>query len=95
MATQIVKSKSTVHHFGESSSPSCTNFGLKQITYDAKKEFGQATTRFICEYFYVDDGLKTTKTEQKVIELIINSKQASFRCSMVRQIGQLSDIESL
>ena len=73
--SEVIEYRMTVHLFDASSSL-CANFGQKQIAYDAEKEFGQATNHFICEDFYVDDGLKATKTEQEAKELIENNKQA-------------------
>ena len=43
--------------FGATSSPSCSNFGLKTTAADNEGSLGSTPAEFLCCYFYVDDGL--------------------------------------
>ena len=51
----------TVHIFGATSSPDCSNFGLKQLALDYESELGSDVGDFLRQNFYVDDGLKLKK----------------------------------
>ena len=46
----------TVHTFVATSSPSCSNFGLKQVA--SESEFGSNVGDFLRQNFYVDNGFK-------------------------------------
>ena len=63
----------TVHLFGASSSPGCSNFGLKQTAIDNAGEFGLEASDFLSNDFYVDDGLKSCETEDEAVNLVENS----------------------
>ena len=65
----------TVHLFGAMSSPGCANFGLKQVAKDNEDKFGSAAARFICDNFYVDDGLISVPTAEEAVTLIKNTKE--------------------
>lgn len=64
----------TVHLFGVTSSPSCTNFALKQTANDFKGEYGEQAANFIRNDFYVDQGLKSVATAASAVELVKNVK---------------------
>ena len=68
-----------VHLFGATSSPGCSNFGLKQIAKDYAEEFGQDASEFVQRDFYVDDGLKSVKTEDEAVDLFMRTKQMCER----------------
>ncbi|XP_071855378.1 uncharacterized protein [Apostichopus japonicus] len=65
----------TVHLFGAGSSPGCANFGLKQIALDYGSKFGEDVAGFVNRSFYVDDGLKSVDTVNRVVDLISRTKQ--------------------
>ena len=65
----------TVHIFGATSSPSCSNFGLKQVALDYESEFGSDVGDFLRQNFYVDDGLKSVETEETAVDLIARTTQ--------------------
>ena len=65
----------TVHIFGATSSPSCSNFDLKQVASDYQSEFGSDVGDFLRQNFYVDDGLKSVETEETVVDLIAHATQ--------------------
>ncbi len=65
----------TVHIFGATSSPSCSNFGLKQVASDYEHEFGSDVGDFLRLNFYVDDGLKSVKSESVAVDLIKRTRQ--------------------
>ena len=65
----------TVHLFGAKSSPGCANYGLKMAADYAEEEYGNEAADFVRDNFYVDDGLTSVETEDKVIELISNTQQ--------------------
>ena len=64
----------TVHLFGAMSSPSCANFALKQTMNDFEGEYGERAANFMCNDFYVDDGLKSVATAASAVELVKNVK---------------------
>ena len=68
-----------VHLFGATSSPGCSYFGLKQIAKDYADEFGQDASEFVQHDFYVDDGLKSVKTEDEAVDLITRTKKMCER----------------
>ena len=59
----------TVHLFGGASSPSCANFALKKTAEDNKEEFDPVTIETVQKNFYVDDCLKSVKSEKEAIQL--------------------------
>ena len=61
--------------FGATSSPGCSSFGLRQIACDCESVYGPATKEFIHNNFYVDDGLKSTETEDQPIKLIAQARK--------------------
>ena len=56
----------TVHLFGVSS-PSCANFPCEKNTDDNKKDFGSEIAATVKWNFYMDDCLKSVKSEQTAI----------------------------
>lgn len=56
----------TVHLFGVSS-PSCANFALRKTTDDNEKDFGPEIAVTVKWNFYMDDCLKSVKSEQTAI----------------------------
>ena len=58
-----------VHLFGGASSPSCSNFALRQTAEDNKNDFNAETVRTVKENFYVDDCLKSVNTVPAAINL--------------------------
>ncbi|XP_038074806.1 uncharacterized protein LOC119742710 [Patiria miniata] len=64
-----------VHLFGAGSSPGCSNFALKQLARDHVSEFGREVTDFILHVFYVDDGLRSVKSEKEAIDMISGTRQ--------------------
>ena len=60
----------TVHFFCETSSPSCSNFGLKQTAKDYANIYGQHVAEILHDNFYVDDRLKSCPTSHEAIDLV-------------------------
>ena len=58
----------TVHLFGAVSSPSCANFALRKTATDNESEYDEKVTSTILKNFYVDDCLKSVRTEDEAIE---------------------------
>ena len=50
-----------VHLFGDTSSPSCCHFALKQTSNDNVEEFGSTAARNLQRNFYVDGILSLIK----------------------------------
>ena len=67
----------TVHVFGETSSPSCSNFALRRTTRDNEQQYGKEITQ-ILESFYVDNLLKSFPTVKEAVDAI---KQLQELCS--------------
>ncbi|XP_071941179.1 uncharacterized protein [Antedon mediterranea] len=53
---EVIEYRMMVHLFGATSSPGCSNFGLKRAAEDGEKCYGKEEANFIKNDFYVDDG---------------------------------------
>ena len=58
-----------VHLFGGASSPSCSNFALKRTAEDNKTEFDPQTVETVKKNFYVDDCLKSVRSDDDAVRL--------------------------
>ena len=67
----------TVHLFGATSSPGCSNFALKRTADDNEREIGKELAEFLRRNFYVDDGLKSVSSIPEAVYLM---KQAKEMC---------------
>ncbi len=72
--TEPKEFRMNVHLFGASSSPSCANFGLKQIANDYEVKCGARAADFLRHGFYVDDGCTSVSTTEEAINLIKATK---------------------
>ena len=68
-----------VHLFGAVSSPSCSNFALRQAADDAEKHVGSETADVLRNNFYVDDCLRSEDSEETAIERLRGVRSA---CSL-------------
>ena len=59
-----------VQLFGGTWSPSCTSYALRHVAIDHKTENNEEACKTIERNFYVDDFMKSTKTEADVILLV-------------------------
>ena len=59
-----------VHLFGASSSPSISNFALRQITIDQKAMISNDIIHTLLRHFYVDDCLHSLANSDDAIQLI-------------------------
>ncbi len=69
-----VEYRMTVHLFGATSSPGCSNFGFKRTADDNQAEFGSEVANFIRRDFYVDDGLTSVSSVDEAVHLIDQSR---------------------
>lgn len=69
----------TVHLFGATSSPGCTNFALKMAANDNEADLGPEAANFIRKDFYVDDGLKSVESVHDAVTLIKDTKEMCRR----------------
>ena len=60
----------TVHIFGATDSPCCTNYALKSVGRDHHTEFSLVTIETILKPFYADNLLKSVVTKQEAINLV-------------------------
>ena len=58
-----------VHLFGATSSPSCSNFVLRETAKEAESRYDKQVTDALYQNFYVDDCLISVATEQEAIKL--------------------------
>ena len=72
-----------VHIFGAKDSPACANYALKRVARDNERDYDKATYETVMKNFYVDDLLKSVKSEEEAVrlskELISMLRQGSFR----------------
>ena len=62
-----------VHLFGAVSSPSRSNYALKRTAVDNSSSFGLDASETVMKNFYVDDLLKSVKSEEYAVDLIKKS----------------------
>lgn len=97
----------TVHLFGGVSSPSCANFALRKTTDNNEACFEPEIVNTVKRNFYVDDCLKSVKSEQVAIHLVKDLtgllKKGGFRltkwlsnsCEVVESIPELERATSV
>ena len=68
-----------VHLFGAVSSPSCSNFALRQTADDTEMEHGPLVAETIRRNFYVDDCLKSAKDDKTAVELVQGVRQTCHK----------------
>jgi hypothetical protein len=71
----------TVHLFGGTWSPSCSSYALRRVAQDRQTAYNEAACNAIRRSFYVDDLLKSVKTEEEAVAL------AAQLTSMLDQAG--------
>ena len=64
-----------VHLFGAISSLSCANMALKKTADDFQDSFGKEAAATVKRDFYVDDLVKSRKTEESAIDLVKNARE--------------------
>ena len=79
IAQDLQKYQMNVHLFGAVSSPSCANFCLKKAAEDCINEVGIDTANGLKKNFYVDDCLRSEKTEDLAIERIEGVRRVCHR----------------
>ena len=52
-----------VHVFGATSSPGCSNYALKKTSVEYKEQYGEEASKTLRRNFYVDDLLKSVRTQ--------------------------------
>ena len=56
------------------SSPAVATFGMRRTAEDGEEKFGLDAKEFVCNDFYVDDGLTSRPTDQETVELLRNTQ---------------------
>ena len=73
--SEIVDHEMCVHLFGAVSSPSSSNYALKRTAVDNSSSFGVDASETVMKNFYVDDLLKSVKSEEYAVDLIKRVKE--------------------
>ena len=73
---ELVGYRMTVHPFGAVSSPSCSNYALRQTANDNEENYRTAVPSAMHCNFYVDDCLHSVSTERKAKKQIDGLRQA-------------------
>ena len=73
--SKIVDHELCVHLFGAVSSPSSSNYVLKRTAVDSSSSFGVDASETVMKNFYVDDLLKSVKSEEYAVALIKRVKE--------------------
>ena len=68
----------TAHLFGAVSSPACASFGLRRVASEFP-ECGPDVLNFITTDFYVDDGLKSVRSEEEAVDLVTRTVEVCRR----------------
>ncbi len=64
-----------VHIFGAVSSPSCANYALKRCAIDNTCTYDETVTDAVLNDFYVDDFVKSMKSEDEAVKLVRELKE--------------------
>ena len=67
--------RANVHVFGHTSSPSVATYGLRYTTRTPEAESYPDACEFIMDNFYVDDGLRSEKTESQAISTLTDTRK--------------------
>ncbi|KAL9977579.1 hypothetical protein ACROYT_G014998 [Oculina patagonica] len=59
----------TVHVFGATDSPCCSNYSLKRVAEDNKDKYDTIVINTVLRHFYVDDMLRALKNEEIAIKV--------------------------
>ena len=70
----VIDCEMNVHVVGATSSPGCSNYALKKLSLDYKEVCGSKASETLCRNFYVDDMLKSVKSEEEAVELVKDVK---------------------
>lgn len=70
-----VEYRMTVHLFGATFSPGCTDFALKKTAQDSEHQLGSAAANFARKDLYVDDGLTSCPMVEEATHLIRSVKE--------------------
>ena len=66
----IIDCQMNMHVFGATSSPGCSNYALKKTSTDYKDVYGFQASEILQLNFYVEDLLKSFKSEEQAIKLM-------------------------
>ena len=69
----------TVHIFGASSSPGCSNYALKATANDNEQDLGSIAANVLRRNFYVDDGLVSVDSVSEAVDVMKNIKEMCHR----------------
>ena len=83
LGEEIVHYRMKAHIFGATSSPSVSNFCLKQIASDNSDKFGPEVCHFVSKCFYVDDGLLSLKSVQEIVNVVLKTREMLSYGSLV------------
>ena len=71
---EIAEFQMSVHLFGNTCSPAIATYGLRKTADDGEEKFGKAAKEFVCNDFYVDEGITSRESEEEVISLMKNTQ---------------------
>ena len=69
----------TVHLFGGTSSPGCSNFALERTADGNEREIEKGPVEFLRRNFYVDNGLKSVSSVPEAVNLMKQTKDMCTR----------------
>ena len=72
---EIADHEMCVNLFGAVSSPSSSNYALQRTAVDNSSSFGVDASETVMKNFYVDDLLKSVKSEEYAVDLIKRVKE--------------------
>eukprot|EP00079_Xenopus_tropicalis_P026785 XP_012820751.2 PREDICTED: uncharacterized protein LOC101731053 [Xenopus tropicalis] len=82
-AKDVLEYRMKVHVFGNSPSPAVAIYGLRRSAQEGEVDYGRDVTQFVERDFYVDDGLKSSPSEETAISLLKRT-QDMLACSNLR-----------
>ncbi|XP_074649022.1 uncharacterized protein LOC141904335 [Tubulanus polymorphus] len=73
--TEPICYRMVVHIFGSVSSPTCANLALRATAENADDHYDTESRQTILKSFYVDDCLKSFKSDQRATEVLSDTKE--------------------
>lgn len=70
----LIEYRMCVHVFGNAPSPAIATYGLRKTVENCENTYGSDVKDFVNRNFYVDDGLVSSPSREKVIDLIKRTK---------------------
>ncbi|XP_062610035.1 uncharacterized protein LOC134271839 [Saccostrea cucullata] len=80
----LIEYRMCVHVFGNAPSPAIATYGLRKVAENCIDSYGSDVNDFVLKNFYVDDGLVSAPSREKVLDLVLRTKTALHDMGKIR-----------